>query len=66
MGFFPEFDHYQFMRRTALDFASWDSYPLGFTDVPLGPEEIFTDGEKLLFSRTGGWSLFCFCFLKYR
>ena len=30
MGFFTEFDHFELGRD--LDFAVWDSYPLGFLE----------------------------------
>ncbi|WP_117238256.1 beta-galactosidase [Thermus sediminis] len=46
MGFFTDLD--PFALAQDLDFASWDSYPLGFTDLmPLPPE------EKLRYARTG-------------
>ncbi|ULR40229.1 beta-galactosidase [Thermus sp. NEB1569] len=46
MGFFTDLD--PFAVAEDLDFASWDSYPLGFTDLmPLPPE------EKLPYTRTG-------------
>ena len=45
MGRFFEFDH--FAVAEALDFASWDSYPLGFTEqFPLD------DDERALFAET--------------
>ena len=45
MGFFHDFDHYAVSE--ALDFASWDSYPLGFLEVfP------FTEEERARFTRT--------------
>jgi beta-galactosidase len=45
MGFFHDFDHYAVSE--ALDFASWDSYPLGFLEVfP------FTEEERSRFTRT--------------
>ena len=38
MGFFFDFDH--FAVGADLDFAAWDSYPLGFLDVaPFPPED---------------------------
>ncbi len=38
MGFFTEFDHHEVAKD--LDFSSWDSYPLGFTQMFfLTPEE---------------------------
>lgn len=46
MGLTTEFDHYPVAAD--LDFASWDSYPLGFTDMlPIDPE------QKLRYGRTG-------------
>jgi beta-galactosidase len=48
MGWFFEFDHYDLME-TGLDFASWDSYPLGFTDM----STFFTPKEKGEYIRTG-------------
>ncbi|MDP9103143.1 MAG: beta-galactosidase, partial [Pseudomonadota bacterium] len=46
MGFYTEFDHFELSRD--LDFASWDSYPLGFL-------EQFSDSaeEKLRYARQG-------------
>jgi beta-galactosidase GanA len=35
MGFFFQFDAFALAKET-LDFVSWDSYPLGFTDTSLG------------------------------
>ncbi|GAA5334272.1 MULTISPECIES: beta-galactosidase [Thermus] len=46
MGFFTDLN--PFPLGEDLDFASWDSYPLGFTDLMPLPEE-----EKLLYARTG-------------
>ena len=46
MGFFFDFDHYRLARD--LDFASWDSYPLGFTAVGRFPDE-----EKRRYATTG-------------
>ena len=41
MGFFNEFDHWRLGE--SLDFASWDSYPIGFTErFP------FADDERLI------------------
>ncbi|HEV7256034.1 MAG TPA: beta-galactosidase [Mesorhizobium sp.] len=38
MGFFTEFDHWQ--AAEGLDFASWDSYPIGFVErFPFSEEE---------------------------
>jgi len=46
MGFFNQFDHYDVAAD--LDVASWDSYPLGFTDrMPL-PIEV-----KVRYARSG-------------
>lgn len=46
MGFFTDLD--PFTVAQDLDFASWDSYPLGFTDLmPLSQE------EKVRWARTG-------------
>ncbi len=46
MGFFLDLD--PFALGEDLDFASWDSYPLGFTDLmPLPPE------ERARWARTG-------------
>ncbi|MER3537445.1 MAG: beta-galactosidase [Thermus sp.] len=46
MGFFTDLD--PFALAEDLDFASWDSYPLGFTDLmPLPPE------ERARWARTG-------------
>jgi len=46
MMFFDEFDHYRV--AACLDFAAWDSYPLG--QVERAP---FSDAEKLRWARTG-------------
>ena len=51
MGFFFQFDHFKIMKD--LDFASWDSYPLGFTDTTLGLGKMFGDDEKIEYSKTG-------------
>ena len=45
MGFFDAFDHFAVGRD--LDFASWDSYPLGFLER--GP---FTEAERHRWART--------------
>lgn len=45
MGFFDAFDHFAVGRD--LDFASWDSYPLGFLER--GP---FSEAERLRWART--------------
>jgi beta-galactosidase len=47
MGFFTEFDHHAVSKD--LDIASWDSYPLGFTQDRAG----LSDAEKRLWMRTG-------------
>ncbi len=45
MGFFHDFDHYAVSE--SLDFASWDSYPLGFLEMfP------FSEAERTRFTRT--------------
>lgn len=49
MGAFLDFDHYK--ASTELDFASWDSYPLGFTDSIAATG--FTDAERLRYAETG-------------
>lgn len=47
MGFFGEFDHHA--MAPTLDFASWDSYPLGFTDsMPFVAPE-----DRLRWARSG-------------
>jgi len=48
MGFFFDFDTYKLNKD--LDFPSWDSYPLGFTDsLPL----VFSDEERTRYTKTG-------------
>ena len=47
MGFFTEFDHHAVARD--LDIASWDSYPLGFTQDRAG----LSADEKRRWLRTG-------------
>jgi beta-galactosidase len=47
MGFFTEFDHHAVSRD--LDIASWDSYPIGFTQDRAG----LSDTEKRRWMRTG-------------
>lgn len=47
MGFFTEFDHHAVSRD--LDIATWDSYPLGFTQDRAG----LTEDEKRRWLRTG-------------
>ena len=45
MGFFTEFDHFALAEH--LDFAAWDSYPIGFTErFP------FSDAERALWQET--------------
>ncbi len=46
MGFFTEFDHHAVSAD--LDVATWDSYPLGFTQ-----SFFLTAEEKIAFARTG-------------
>ncbi|MCX5478728.1 beta-galactosidase [Kaistia geumhonensis] len=45
MGFFHDFDHYAVSE--VLDFASWDSYPLGFLE-----KFPFSEEERARFTRT--------------
>jgi beta-galactosidase len=45
MGFFAEFDHYACSEP--IDLASWDSYPVGFTE-----QFPFSDAEKLRWQDT--------------
>lgn len=47
MGFFFDFDHFELAKD--LDIASWDSYPLGFTDTT----NFFTESEKVFYAKTG-------------
>jgi beta-galactosidase len=49
MGAFLDFDHYKVSEQ--IDFASWDSYPLGFTDSIAATG--FTDAERLKYAQTG-------------
>ena len=49
MGGFLDFDH--FKTGEALDFASWDSYPLGFTDSL--PTTGFTEAERVRYATSG-------------
>jgi beta-galactosidase len=49
MGAFLDFDH--FKTCETLDLASWDSYPLGFTDSL--PTTGFTEAERVRYARTG-------------
>lgn len=46
MGFFTEFDHHDVARD--LDVATWDSYPLGFTQ-----DFFLSDEDKRRYARTG-------------
>ena len=46
MGFFTEFDHREVAQD--LDVASWDSYPLGFTDLFIPSDE-----QRQRYMRTG-------------
>ena len=46
MGFFTEFNHHEVAR--GLDIATWDSYPLGFTQ-----NFFLTAAEKVRWARTG-------------
>ncbi|MDP9362634.1 MAG: beta-galactosidase, partial [Chloroflexota bacterium] len=59
MGFFGEFDHYRVAE--GLDFASWDSYPLGHVDH-FG----MTGEEALSWARTGHPDLISFNHDLYR
>src|SRR6185436_1752930 len=47
MGAFLDFDHWKLARD--LDLASWDSYPLGFTDTA----PMITRAEKERYAQTG-------------
>ncbi|GAA5176929.1 beta-galactosidase [Niveibacterium umoris] len=47
MGFFGEFDHHELAQD--LDVASWDNYPLGFTDTV----RFLSDDERLRWMRSG-------------
>lgn len=49
MGGFLDFDHHKVSRD--IDFASWDSYPLGFTDSV--PATGFTEAERLRYATSG-------------
>lgn len=49
MGAFLDFDH--FKTGADLDFASWDSYPLGVTDSVLAT--CFTEAERVRYATTG-------------
>ena len=59
MGFFSEFDHYRVAE--CLDFATWDSYPLGLAERALP-----TEAEKLRWARTGHPDLISFNHDLYR
>lgn len=48
MSYTPDFDHFKVAED--LDVASWDSYPLGFTDMDVLP---VSEEEKLRYARTG-------------
>ncbi|HEU4740862.1 MAG TPA: beta-galactosidase [Meiothermus sp.] len=48
MGYTPDFDHFKVAED--LDVASWDSYPLGFTDMGVLP---VSEEDKLRYARTG-------------
>eukprot|EP00455_Lapot_gusevi_P046412 TRINITY_DN6106_c0_g1_i2.p1 TRINITY_DN6106_c0_g1~~TRINITY_DN6106_c0_g1_i2.p1 ORF type:complete len:793 (+),score=202.13 TRINITY_DN6106_c0_g1_i2:63-2441(+) len=65
MGFFFEFDSFALAENT-LDFAAWDSYPLGFTDTSLGLGDLFSDSEKVQYYRTGHPDLASFHHSLYR
>lgn len=49
MGAFLDFDHYKTCEP--LDLASWDSYPLGFTDSL--PMTGFSEAERVRYAATG-------------
>lgn len=49
MGAFLDFDHFKLSR--SIDFASWDSYPLGFTDSISATG--FTEAERVKYAETG-------------
>eukprot|EP01137_Pigoraptor_chileana_P025954 Opistho-2@96219 len=63
MGFFFLYDH--FALGDVLDFAAWDSYPLGFTDTAMMPHAI-TDADKVQYARTGHPDLAAFHHDLYR
>ncbi|PWN38782.1 hypothetical protein IE81DRAFT_327148 [Ceraceosorus guamensis] len=44
-----EFDHHAFAKRTGIDFVTWDSYPLGYTEATPWVKE----QDKITFARTG-------------
>ena len=46
MGGFTQFDHFKLMQD--LDFATWDSYPLGFLDESGLPDDV-----KVFYARSG-------------
>lgn len=47
MGFFAEFEHHEMARD--LDIATWDNYPLGFTDIA----HFIADEDRQRWMRTG-------------
>lgn len=49
MGMFWDMDHFDLTEKSNLDIASWDSYPLGFTDS----FHVFTNEEKIMYAKTG-------------
>lgn len=49
MGAFLDFDHFKVSQ--SIDFASWDSYPLGFTDSIAATG--FTEAERVRYAETG-------------
>jgi beta-galactosidase len=59
MGLFTDFDHFEVAAD--LDFASWDSYPLGFTDIFTADPEV-----KRRYGRTGHPDLTAFHHDLYR
>ena len=59
MQWFPDFDHYQ--AAVGLDFASWDSYPVGVVERSELPE-----AEKVRWVRTGDPDLIGFNHDLYR
>lgn len=59
MGFFTDFDHHRLGAE--LDVATWDSYPLGFTDGGW-----FSEPDKLRYARQGHPDLAAFHHDLYR
>ena len=51
MMFFYDFDAWTVGQH--LSFATFDSYPLGFTDTTLGLSDMFTVEQKLHHAKTG-------------